>query len=111
MRLDLKSKGNIPVALLSKDGFDALKVDRGSLTFGAKGNENSLRNCAWEGEYVNANDKLRDLVCHFDRQAANFGPEDLEGVLNGTIDGKPFEGRSVLKVLPASQQEKVKKQK
>ncbi|MGH8636953.1 MAG: hypothetical protein ACREUZ_07455 [Burkholderiales bacterium] len=109
-RPDLKSKGNIPVALFSKDGFDALKVDRDSLTFGAKGDEKSLRNCAWEGEYVDADDKL-DLVCHFDKQAANFGPENLEGVLNGTINGKPFEGRSVLKVLPELQQENAKKQK
>jgi len=107
--INLKSKGVIPVALLSSrelpssPGFDALKVDRDSLTFGALGNEASLKKCAWEGEYVD-DDKQLDLVCHFDTQAAKFGSEDLEGVLKGTVDGKPFEGRGALKVL-------VKKQK
>jgi hypothetical protein len=109
-RLDLKSNGTIPVALLSNDKVDALKVDKDSLTFGAKGDEGSLRNCAWEGEYVNDDDKL-DLVCHFNIQAAGFGPEDVEGVLNGTIDGKPLEGRGTLKVLPAPEEETVKSQK
>src|SRR6266571_2493016 len=40
-----KSKGSIPVALLSHSGFDAFGVDTQSLTFGHSGNEHSLIRC------------------------------------------------------------------
>lgn len=103
--INLKSKGVIPVALLSSGEFDALKADAGSLTFGATGDESSLRKCAVKGEDVNGDGKP-DLVCHFETQLADFGPDNTEGVLKGTIDGQPFEGRGVLKVVPA-----IKKQK
>lgn len=100
-----KAKGHFPVALLSSDDFDALKVDTSSLTFGATGDERSVRKCAREGRDVNHDGKL-DLVCHFDNEAANFGPDHMEGIAKGTIDGKQFEGHGILKVIPA-----VKKQK
>lgn len=100
-----KSKGNIPVALLSNAEFDALKVDRNSLTFGATGDENSLRKCGWEGEDVNGDGRL-DLVCHFQTEMTGFGPEHGDGVLKGTIDGKPFEGSGALKILPAAKKQK-----
>lgn len=99
------SKGNIPVALLSSGEFEALEVEVSSLTFGATGYEQSVRKCDKNGRDVNHDGKL-DLVCHVDTQAANFGPNHTEGVLKGTIGGRPFEGRSVLKVIPP-----VKKQK
>ncbi|MEX2199636.1 MAG: PPC domain-containing protein [Burkholderiales bacterium] len=103
--INLKSKGSLPVALISSGDFDALKVDRDSLRFGATGDEDSLRKCGWEGENVGGDSKL-DLVCHFETQAAEFGPDHTEGVLKGTIDGKPFEGRGVLKVLLGSKKQK-----
>ncbi|HEU4646768.1 MAG TPA: PPC domain-containing protein [Burkholderiales bacterium] len=98
--INLKSKGSIPVALISSDDFEALKVDRDSLTFGATGDESSLRKCAWEGEDVGGDSKL-DLVCHFENQKTGFGPDNLDGTLKGTIDGKPFKGSGALKVIPA----------
>lgn len=95
-----KSRGNIPVALLSSTEFDALKVDRSSLTFGASGHEQSLRKCGKAGQDVNA-DGLPDLVCHFDNQAASFERGDLEGIVRGISGtGRPFEGRGLLKVVP-----------
>lgn len=100
-----KSKGNIPVALLSNEGFEPLNVDRNSLTFGATGGENSLRKCAWEGQHVNTDDKL-DLVCHFETEKTGFGPDNTEGVLKGTIGGKPFVGYGALKILPAPKKQK-----
>lgn len=103
--INLKSKGSLPVALISSDDFDALKVDRDSLTFGATGEERSLRKCGWEGENVGGDSKL-DLVCHFDNQKTGFGSEHTEGILKGTIDGKAFEGRGVLKVLLGSKKQK-----
>lgn len=94
------SKGNIPVALISSEEFDALKVDRSSLTFGASGHEQSLRRCGKGGQDVNA-DGLPDLVCHFDNQAAKFERGDLEGIVRGISGtGRPFEGRGRLKVVP-----------
>jgi hypothetical protein len=99
-----KSKGNIPVALLSSAQFDATKVDRSSLTFGASGDEPSLRRCGKEGEDVNR-DGRPDLVCHFDTQIAGFEPGDDEGIVRGTREGTPFEGRGWLKVVPAKRDE------
>ena len=104
--LNPKSKGNIPVALLSsrddagRVDFDALKVDRSSITFGSTGNEKSLLRCGKEGEDVNG-DGLLDLVCHFDNQAASFDADDERGEIKGSLtDGMQFEGRAWLKIVP-----------
>ncbi len=95
-----KSKGKIPVALLSGNGFSAMDVKPASLTFGSTGNEASLSKCNSAGEDVNG-DGLLDLVCHFENQAAAFKASDLEGVVRGsTKSGAAFEGRGYLKVLP-----------
>jgi hypothetical protein len=99
-----KSKGKIPVALLSNAEFNALDANRQSITFGATGNEASLHHCGNDGEDVNG-DGLADLVCHFENQAANFDYESLEGILRGqTADGRQFEGRGLLKVVPGKRQ-------
>ena len=104
--LNPKSKGNIPVALLSaKDDagrvtFDALKVDRSSITFGSTGTEKSLVRCAKEGHDVNG-DGLLDLMCHFDNQLASFDADDERGQIKGsTMDGVQFEGHAQLKIVP-----------
>jgi len=103
--LNPNSKGNIPVALLSsrddagRVDFDALKVDRSSITFGSTGTEESLLRCGKEGEDVNG-DGLLDLVCHFDIRAAKFDADDERGELKGTIGGMSFEGRGQLKIVP-----------
>lgn len=95
-----KSRGGVPVALLSSDEFDALKVDVRSLTFGSTGDEQSLQRCGKGGEDVNG-DGRRDLVCHFENQAAKFSATDIEGVLKGkSAGGMMFEGRGLLKVVP-----------
>lgn len=89
----------VNVALLSADGFDALKVDRSSLTFGADGSERSLYRCHNEGFDVNRDGK-KDLVCRFKIKAAGFDVGDVEGVLKGnTVDGKPIEGHAPLKIV------------
>jgi hypothetical protein len=86
------------VAVLSSRDFNAMKVDRASLTFGAEGNEHSLYRCHGEGIDVNR-DGRKDLVCRFDNRAAGFDVGDLEGVLKGTVEGSSFEGRAPLKVV------------
>lgn len=93
-----KSRDPIPVALLSSAEFNALEVDRSSLTFGAEGTEASFVRCGKEGRDVNG-DGRPDLVCLFDNQVAGFEPGDLEGIVKGTNAGRPFEGRGRLKVV------------
>lgn len=101
-----KSKGNMPVALLSSaatpssPAFDALGVDRDSLTFGATGTEKSLKRCNKEGTDVNG-DGLLDLVCHFDNTLVNFDVDHSMGkVMGKTGAGQQFEGTGMLKVVP-----------
>jgi hypothetical protein len=104
--LNLKSKGNIPVALLSSAEFDALKVIVESLTFGATGDENSRRSCGKGGEDVNGDGRL-DLVCHFETQLADFTAGSSVGFLKGKVvdatgTERPIMGRGDLKVVPTT---------
>lgn len=95
--INLKSKGRIPVALLSSSEFDATKAS--SLTFGSTGDESSFSHCG-EAQDVNG-DSLLDLVCHFYNSATGFKRGDLEGIMRGISgDGRAFEGRGPLKVKP-----------
>ena len=94
-----RSRGTIPVAILSTADFDApFQVDESSLTFGSIGNEDSLDFCAGS-EDVNT-DGLLDLVCHFDTQATGFQPGDTAGILMGkTIDGTPIQGGDAVRIV------------
>jgi hypothetical protein len=95
-----RSRGKIPVAILGSQNFNALNVDRTSLTFGSTGNETSLHRCNWHGRDVNGDGNV-DLVCHFYTQRANFKWTDEEGMLKGvTKDGEAFNGRAWLKLMP-----------
>ena len=104
--INSKSKGKIPVAILSSNIFDApAEVDRSSLTFGRTGDEDSLHlrgrngvpNCGVED--VN-NDGLADLVCHFETQETDFEIGDSEGVLKGQTTGSTdFEARDSVRIV------------
>ncbi len=98
--INTKSRGNIPVAILSTEAFDAPgEVDPESLTFGRTGDEASLARCGRGGEDVN-DDGLADLVCHFTTQETGFARGDTEGVLKGqTLGGKPLEGRDAVRIV------------
>lgn len=94
-----KSRGKVPVALLGAADFPVDAVDVASLTFGHSGNEASLHKCGGR-EDLNA-DGFPDVVCHFENQAAAFQPTDDEAILKGRLnDGRRFEGRGWLKVVP-----------
>jgi hypothetical protein len=102
-KINPKAKGVVPVALLSSETFDALKVDQSSLTFGATGDENTLAHCQKEGKDVNG-DGRPDLVCHFnvDSERSGFDESVVEGVAKGKgADGKRFKGHGHLKVFGA----------
>jgi len=94
-----RSRGTIPVAILSSADFDApAQVDLTSLTFGHTGEEASLAFCS-EAEDVNG-DGLLDLVCHFNTQLTGFQTGDTEGILNGrTANGTPIEGSDGVRVV------------
>jgi len=96
-----KSKGKIPVAILGGPDFDAMSVDPATITFGARGSEQSLTKCEWTGSDVNGDGRV-DRVCHFENQVAGFQLGDLEGILRGrTNQGVAVEGRAFLKIVPA----------
>jgi hypothetical protein len=96
-----KSKGNIPVALISnaQEKFYANQdVDVSSLRFGATGEEESLRRCDTAGVDVDG-DGVLDMVCHFETEKAHFAEDSLEGVLLGKVkSGRAIEGHGRLKI-------------
>ena len=98
-----RSKGKIPVAILSTADFSAPdEVDIDSLMFGASGGEESLSFCNHSPEDVNG-DGYDDLVCHFYTQMTGFDCEDREGIVRGlTIDGIPIGGRDSVKIVPCN---------
>lgn len=87
-----KSRGTIPIAILSSAAFDAVtQVDQASLTFGRTGSEKSLAFCSGPQD-VNG-DGLWDLVCHFDTPMTGFQAGNTVGVLHGkTVDGNAIMG-------------------
>jgi probable HAF family extracellular repeat protein len=96
-----RSKGKIPVAILSGPTFDApAQVDPGSLTFGRTGDEPSLASCSAGPADVNG-DGWPDLVCHFHTPTAAFQAGDTQGVMKGqTVAAVPFSGSDPVRIVP-----------
>ncbi len=97
--INTKSRGRIPVAVLSTLGFDApAEINRDSLRFGRTGDELSLSHCGG-GEDVNG-DQLADLVCHFFAQRTGFQAGDTEGILRGeTVGGTAIEASDSVRIV------------
>jgi hypothetical protein len=98
---------NIPVAILSSPGFNAVDVDVETLTFGPTGHEASPTSCA--PEYSNA-DQVIDLVCHFDGMDAGFQLGDKLGKLSGRTlpsasfaSGLPIAGQDSVRIIDPGQ--------
>jgi len=86
--INLKSKGNVPVAILSSPTFDAATVDRGTVEFAGA----PALPIGGSPEDVNS-DGLIDMVLHFKTQDFNLQPEDIEACLTGmTFSGQEFKG-------------------
>jgi len=110
-RIMIGSRGNasVQVAILSTQDFDANRqVDKTSLTFGATGDENSLRRRFLIGtpdcraRDVN-HDRLKDLVCSFLIRQTGFRIGDTVGILKGqTVDGSFVEGRDFVQITAPS---------
>lgn len=100
VRINPRSHGKIPVAILSTLDFNAVtEVDTHSLTFGRTGNEASLAFCNRSGEDVN-DDGLADLVCHFNSRPAAFVAGDTTAVLKGkTLNGRQIQGAEAIRTV------------
>jgi len=108
-----KAKGKnrgIPVAIMSSPDFDATRIDKHNLTFGAIGNEASLMKCRKKGKDVKV-DKVKDgrddMICYFNPDVAGFMVGDVSGTIRGTWVNEggvteQFEGSAALSVLIVS---------
>lgn len=100
-RLNPRSKGVIPVAIMGSASFDVSGIKQSSLSFGASGNEKSLSKCQSVRRDINK-DGYADQLCHFSNRSTNFQSGAIEGILKGkTSNGVNFEGRALLKVVPS----------
>ncbi len=92
-----RSKGVIPVAILTTDTFDATTVDPESITFGPDGAakahpQGHLEDVDGDGDL--------DLLLHFRTQETGIQRGDTEASLWGeTFDGAPIEGTDSIATL------------
>jgi hypothetical protein len=91
------TKGSIPVAILSTNGFDATRVNPTTVRFGRTGIEASPT--SWSLEDVDRDGTL-DMVLHFDTLSTGIQPGDTQATLMGrTIDTTPFTGSAPIRAL------------
>ncbi len=95
-KLNIKSNGVIPVAILSTTDLDATTVKVSTVCFGDAGAETE-RDCTEKhrkGHHDDVNgDGLVDLVLHFETQQTGIDGNDSEACLSGeTTDGQQLEG-------------------
>ena len=92
--MNLGSRGVVPVAVLTTEGFDATTVDPVTVLFAGAA---PLR---WAREDVDYDGDL-DLVFHFKTRELNLDLESTEATLTGlTFDGIPFEGTDTVNIVP-----------
>ncbi|GEM_PF-2848672 len=93
--INLKSKGNIPVAVLSELTFDATTVDPKTVVFAGS---NALPN-GQTPQDVNG-DGLPDMVFHFRTEDLKLCTSDTKACLSGkTFDGNDFEGCDSINII------------
>lgn len=93
--INLGSKGNVPVAILSSPAFDATTVDRNTVIFAGA----SPLSIGQTPEDVNG-DGLLDVVLHFKTQDLNLQPGDTEACLTGkTLAGQDIEGCDSVRIV------------
>ncbi len=93
--VNLKSKGNVPVALLSDSTFDVTAVDLKTVVFARA----SALPIGQTPQDVNG-DGLPDIVFHFCTEDLKLCTSDMKACLSGkTFDGNDFEGCDTITVV------------
>jgi len=89
-----RSRGVIPVAILTTEDFDAATVDPETVVFaGASPKHYALEDVDGDGDY--------DLILHFKTQETDIQPGDTEACLIGqTYDGLPIVGCDSVRIVP-----------
>ncbi len=92
--INLKSKGVVPVAVLTSPDFDATTVDRATVEFAGAA---PLR---WAWEDVDDDGDV-DLLFHFKTQELNLDENSTEATLTGeTLTGNEIEGTDEVRIVP-----------
>jgi hypothetical protein len=98
--IDLKSKGVVPVAIITTDQFDAATVDVDSVRFGPAEAEKAHKQAHFKD--VDGDGDL-DLLFHFRTRETGIAPGDTEACLTGqTYDGVPIMGCDSVRTVPPS---------
>ena len=104
--------GNIPVAVLGSEVFDATTIDAGTVRFGKIGNETGEVH-EKKGEAKRHvedfnEDGFADMIFHFDFSSTGFSCDDipageksvtLDGTLTGIAGGDPFSASSDIRLV------------
>ena len=111
--INLKSKGKLPVAILSSNDFNALDIDLATLVFGdpvliADGGNLVTPTSPLTSSYEDVNrDGLVDLTLKFGIQElienGVLGPETTQGYVTANLyDGAVIAGRDMVAIVPAT---------
>ena len=92
-----RSRGKIPVAILTTDTFDASTVDPSMVLFGASGSEGAPVQSALED--VDGDGDI-DMILHFKTQETGIQYGDTSASLTGgTTDGQIIQGSNCIKTV------------
>jgi hypothetical protein len=94
--INLRSKGVVPVAVLTTEEFDAGSVDPDSVAFA------EASPVRWALEDVDGDGDV-DMILHFRTQSLGLEPSSTEATLTGsTYDGQEIQGTDTVRIVPGS---------